>query len=1034
MRRYLVILLVACAAWPQASREERLARHRNLGKAFFENPTTHPQAVAEFKQALDLEPKSARDRFNYAAALIANGQTKDAITELERVQSQNGSIPNPWFVLGVLYKKAGEYDKASKQFEKFAQLVPDEPTGHYNLATLYKLAGRMPEAIKAFENASRLDPALAAPHFQLYNAYRQAGRREDAARELKAFQKAKEDAANAVIAEDMEWNFYSEVMDETDAAAVADSAKPAPVRLVGRRLAAGAAGDAGLLVFDANGDLRPDVGAWAGGRLRVFRSALGAGATVAQGVHFAAAGDYNNDGRMDLVALTAAGPALYESGPTRFAAKALPVKGKFDVALWLDYDHDYDLDLLLFGEKNTVLRNQGETGFEERAGDFPFATGKATGAVAFRVVADTKGSDVVVSYADRPAALYQDRLAGKFEQRAFAAIPQGAKVTTAIDADHSGSMDIVFEHDGKGGILYNKGAFNDARSLRFQGAARPGWKAPLAVADFGNRGVFDVLAGGELHRQASPGNYAKPEIVGGALFGNAYATADFNGDGKVDAAVLDEHNALHILTNQTPTSNTFLRVTLEGVKNPKLAAGAEVEVKAGVRYAKQVYQGFPLVFGLRDAKTADAVRITWQNGLIQSEAQQPVARLASYQEAQRLTGSCPQVFTWNGSGFEYITDVLGVAPLGASSGDGEYFPVDHLEHIQIPASALAPKDGYYEIRLSEELAEVAYVDQVKLIAVDHPAGHRLVLNEKFQGPPFPDLKIWAVRESHAPERVRRRGRTVEVEWGPSAVALRNPLLILRGWVDWADGSQFRQRSQEKGNELTLPSLEYAEGGTWRRVLEDLGMPAGKPKTIGVELDRGAARMRIPTNVAVHWDEIRMGEAADVEMRRTELAAIGSFLRFRGFSRVTLDPARESPETFRYEAPGASSMWNPTIGKYTRYGPVDELMKAADDRFAIMGSGDELALRFEAAGLPPLPAGWTRGFVLAVDGWAKDSDPNTAFSQSVEPLPFHGMSRYPYGAGERFPDDEVHRRWREEYNTRPALRLTRPLWSRSRAGN
>ena len=71
-------------------------------------------------------------------------------------------------------------------------------------------------------------------------------------------------------------------------------------------------------------------------------------------------------------------------------------------------------------------------------------------------------------------------------------------------------------------------------------------------------------------------------------------------------------------------------------------------------------------------------------------------------------------------------------------------------------------------------------------------------------------------------------------------------------------------------------------------------------------------------------------------------------------------------------------------------------------------------------------GWKRDFLLLVDGWAKDADANTAYSQNVDPLPFHGMSQYPYAAAERFPDDPAHRLYREQYNTRPALRLLRPL--------
>ena len=132
--------------------------------------------------------------------------------------------------------------------------------------------------------------------------------------------------------------------------------------------------------------------------------------------------------------------------------------------------------------------------------------------------------------------------------------------------------------------------------------------------------------------------------------------------------------------------------------------------------------------------------------------------------------------------------------------------------------------------------------------------------------------------------------------------------------------------------------------------------------------------------------------------------------------------------FAYPDPLPAAMWNPTPGLYTRFGGVAALMQEADDRFVIMGSGDELALEFDAAAFPPVPAGHVRSFVLAVDGWAKDRDPNTAHSATVEPLPFHGMSQYPYPDAERFPDTARHRAWRKEYNTRPALRLLRPLSS------
>jgi len=159
---------------------------------------------------------------------------------------------------------------------------------------------------------------------------------------------------------------------------------------------------------------------------------------------------------------------------------------------------------------------------------------------------------------------------------------------------------------------------------------------------------------------------------------------------------------------------------------------------------------------------------------------------------------------------------------------------------------------------------------------------------------------------------------------------------------------------------------------------------------------------------------------------TRIDASNADLHYRGFSTPTIHPERTQPESFEYARPMPLSMWNPTPGLYTRYGDVTPLTTSVDDRLVIMGSGDELRLRFPAASLPPLKAGWRRDFLLLVDGWAKDADANTAFSQTVEPLPFHAMSAYPYPVSEHYPNDVLHREYRTRYNTRPALRLLRPL--------
>jgi hypothetical protein len=186
-------------------------------------------------------------------------------------------------------------------------------------------------------------------------------------------------------------------------------------------------------------------------------------------------------------------------------------------------------------------------------------------------------------------------------------------------------------------------------------------------------------------------------------------------------------------------------------------------------------------------------------------------------------------------------------------------------------------------------------------------------------------------------------------------------------------------------------------------------------------------VRIVTNLCLYWDEIYLIESSGAPpSRMTDVPMESADLRFRGFSKPTIDPRRLQPERFDYQTVSFTSMWNPTPGNYTRYGDVKELLAAPDDRMSIMGSGDEVAMRFAAGGLPALPEGWKRDFLLLVGGWAKDADANTAFSQSVLPLPFYGMSSYPYPASDGYPADAEHERYVREYLTRPALRLIRPL--------
>ena len=1001
------VLFLTAADVPPA--EDRLWEHRNLGKAFYENPDTHVQAVTELHEALLLNPNSVRDRINYGLALLRAGQTDEGVAELVKAQKQDPSNPHTWFNLGIAYKHSGDYDKAIEQFQGMIKLVPTEAVAHYNLASVLRSKGDSDAALPEFLEAEKLNPNLAGPHFQLFSLYQRAQKREEAAKERQAFEEVKKRTEGAPVPEDMEWCFYVELDDPPEPRATAASE---PTKYDDKVVSTGwnAAGTH-LLAIDSEGSGKPDLLVWSRDRVELLKHGSElvktAGLADLKDVVSIAAGDYDNDGLEDLCVVTTKNVALYHNNRGTFAKVSdVAVNNGITKAVWLDFDHDSDLDLLLFGPNPVLLRNVSAGKFEEQTALFPFVKGNALDATLAAVRIDTSARDLVVSYQDRPAVLYRDRLNGVFEATDLAALPSGATALQTEDFNHDGLLDIVsYQPD----LLALRNA--DGKFVRDEKAKLPR---------------------GRVH-------------------------ADFNGDKREDLATLSPDGSVHLALNASPAER-WMTVRLQGVKNLKTAPGATVEMKAGAYYEKKAYTGVPLAFAVDGHADADTIRITWSNGLIQNEPHQKLEAL-TIPEAQRLSGSCPMIFTWDGEKYQFITDVLGVAPLGATSGDGSYFPVDHVEYIQIPKSALKEQNGKYKLQITEELHEVSYLDQVQLIAVDHPLDTDIYTNEKFKSPPYPQFRLFGAAgkirplratDDHGsdvtarllkvdqtyPDNFQRdvagigEMHTLDLDFGKVAPG-NKAALILNGWVDWADGSTFL-RAAQTGHGLVFPYLQVKDAaGNWRTVVEDMGIPSGKPKTIAVDLTgkflSSSREVRIVTNLCVYWDEIFLiADARSPETKLTPLNASAADLHFRGFSRTVIDPNRRQPERFVYSDVRALSNWNPTPGLYARYGEVAPLLQTADDRMVIMGSGDEVTIEYPAQSLPSLPTGWTRDFLLKVDGWAKDADANTAFSENVLPLPFHAMSSYPYKATEHFPQDTEHAAYVRDYLTRPALRLIRPL--------
>jgi hypothetical protein len=147
------------------------------------------------------------------------------------------------------------------------------------------------------------------------------------------------------------------------------------------------------------------------------------------------------------------------------------------------------------------------------------------------------------------------------------------------------------------------------------------------------------------------------------------------------------------------------------------------------------------------------------------------------------------------------------------------------------------------------------------------------------------------------------------------------------------------------------------------------------------------------------------------------------LRERGFSAVATDG---QPLAFDYARVSWLSPWKTMPGRYTRVGDVRPLLAAVDDAFVVSKPGDEVAVSFDATALPPLRAGRARTFLLHGDGFSKEMDINSASPDIVLPLPYHGMTAYPYAESDAPPAARKAAEQAEAWNTRLVVRPIVPI--------
>jgi hypothetical protein len=219
-------------------------------------------------------------------------------------------------------------------------------------------------------------------------------------------------------------------------------------------------------------------------------------------------------------------------------------------------------------------------------------------------------------------------------------------------------------------------------------------------------------------------------------------------------------------------------------------------------------------------------------------------------------------------------------------------------------------------------------------------------------------------------------------------------------------------------------------GGWKTVDENIGFPVGRPQTVVVDM-RGkwlgpSREVRLSTSMRIYWDQILVDTSGgDLPYTITRLEPSSAELRWRGFSADASPDGRE-PFGATYADVSATSPWKTFPGRYTREGDVRPLLTRTDDMFVVSQPGDEIALSFDAASAPALPRGWRRTFLLYADGFSKEMNIRSATPDTLGPLPFHAMTRYPYGPGEHYPDSQAYREYLERYNTRVVTRTVPAL--------
>jgi len=1093
---------------PQKHFDAEAIQLNNRGVALMGQELT-VRAAASFAEAFKKDPTLAQAAVNEGIALLAQQKLGEAEKALEQAIALDPASAQAWYNLGLAQHGGNELTDALASFQEAVKLDPRAADSWYFEGACYQEMRQFDKAIGTFEKTLEINPMHASAEFALARSLQRTGHTAEAKEHFARFQHLTSTKISSALGLSYgEQGPYSTVTAVEEPETIQHAM--IPVRLVAQPMvAAASAGTSswtttgGACMIDAMGSGQMDLVLMQAGAqaIRILHNRGGGSFeeldTAAMGLGASghavacAVGDYDGDGLNDLaVALEDRVLLFHNLGHGQFkdvtVQSGLLPRNRPTGITFVDYDHDGDLDLLLTGAPlkpddapNVLWRNNGDATFTEQTEPTGLGGSGKTAAAILTDFNNDRAVDLAVT-GDGPSPLiYVNPREGKYPRLPLyenVKLPPTVGIAV-LDYNKDGWMDIAVTHAGAPGLsLWRNVEGPDHISRRFERVALPlggatrGWG--LTPIDIDNDGWIDLAAIVEtksgprvkVFRNRGDGSF---EDVSHALgldsvrltAPRGLIAADVDGDGAPDLIVTQENAPAVLLRNEGANKNHFVRLDLTGFADNKTGLGAKVEVFANGLWQKWELAGASgyqtqappqILVGLGDAPGIDLLRILWPTGVLQDEIDLPHQRVIAMKEVDRRGSSCPVLFAWDGHRYKFVTDVIGAAVVGHWFTPTRRNTPNPGEWIKIDGANAALVNGKISVRFMEPMEEVNYIDQLRMVAVDHPEDVEVNPDERFlDDPPFASGRVVASEETRAPvgawdgeghdvlDRLSRRDHvfasgftTLPYDGFADLHALTLDLgeikpdaplrLLMTGYVNYFSATSLYAAWQAGLKEIPPYVEAQLPDGTWQRIPGDAGFPAGLERTIVVDLTgklpAGTQRIRLMTNLQIYWDQVLIDQSAGAEARKVEVPLASAVLHFRGYPKQ-IEGASPGDLDYDYNLVSLTGPFQRERGNYTHFGDVTPLLENVDDRFVVFGSGEEIAAEFDAEKLPALPAHWKRDYFFYANGFVKDMDWWDASPFTVAQMPFHGMSTYPYPAGEKYPDDAASLDYRLNWNDR-----------------